>query len=166
MNKTILGMALTPLLATGAVLAQAPTSEFEVRALLDAEGFNRVDDVDYEQDRGLWEAEVVTADGEEVEVHIDPLTGRILVGDGEPYVRGMVLPPPPRTVVLPVPVEYRTAVLDEGSVRSILLSAGFNSVHDVDFDDGVWKAEARDASGDDLEIHVDTSGRIAHVEDD
>jgi hypothetical protein len=40
-------------------------------------------------------------------------------------------------------------------------------VHDVDFDDGVWKAEAEREDGKNVEIRLDPKdGRILHVEND
>jgi len=186
MKSFIPALALAPLLAFGVAGAQSPMTEFEVRALLDSEGFSRVDDIDYELDSGLWEAEVVTLDGHEIEVHVDPLTGRILFGDGTPYVSTM---PPPRTVVVPaprtvivpaqrtvvvpahrtvtVPVPVYLAPVNEAEVRDILVDAGFNSIHDVEFDDGRWHAEVRDATGEDFEVELDPlDGRIVHLEDD
>ena len=185
MKSFIPALGLAPLLAFGVAGAQATLTEMDVRALLDSEGFSRVDDVDYEADRGLWEAEVVTLDGDEIEVHVDPLTGRILLGDGTPYVSTLAAPrtvavPAPRTVevvprtveVVPrtvevVPVPTYRAPRDPADVRAILVDAGFNSIHDVEFDDGRWRAEVRDATGEDYEVELDpVDGRIVHLEDD
>lgn len=189
MKTFILALGLAPLLAFGVAGAQTTLTEMDVRALLDSEGFNRVDDVDYEADRGLWEAEVVTLDGDEIEVHVDPLTGRILLGDGTPYVstlapahtvpvpapRTVEVVPMPRTVeVLPaprtvelVPVPTYRVPREPADVRALLVDAGFNSIHDIEFDDGRWRAEVRDATGEDYEVELDpVDGRIVHLEDD
>jgi hypothetical protein len=59
--------------------------------------------------------------------------------------------------------------IDKTDVAAVLHGAGYHNVHDIDWlsNRGVWKAEARDPSGDDREIHVDPyDGRIVHVEDD
>ena len=201
MKSFLTAVTLAPLLAFGVAGAQSPMTEFEVRALLDSEGFPNVDDIDFELDSGLWEAEVVTADGDEIEVHVDPLTGRILFGDGSPYVSTLVPPrtvvvPAPRTVVVPaertvertvvIPAERtvveRTVVLpaertvavpvyrapvNEAEVRDVLVDAGFHDIHDVEYDGGRWRAEVRDATGEDFEVELDpVDGRIVHLEDD
>ena len=47
------------------------------------------------------------------------------------------------------------------------IAAGYSKIHDVDFDDGVWKAEAERADGNDVEIHLAANtGEIIHVEND
>ena len=86
--------------------------------------------------------------------------------------------PVERTVVreVPVPVEREvvrevavvpTSPLTAQGVRQVLVDAGFHDVHDLEMRRGKWKAEARDATGDDKEIHVDAiTGAIVHVEDD
>jgi hypothetical protein len=74
----------------------------------------------------------------------------------------------------PVIVEKRILVaaggrISKDDVRVVLSAAGYHDIHDIDWlkRRGVWKAEARDRTGNDLEIHVDPlDGRILHVEDD
>jgi hypothetical protein len=59
--------------------------------------------------------------------------------------------------------------ISKDDVRLVLEGAGYHDIHEIDWIDhrGVWKAEARDATGDDREIHVDPiDARIVHVEDD
>ena len=59
--------------------------------------------------------------------------------------------------------------IDKETVVAVLHGAGYHDVHDIDWlnNRGVWKAEARDPSGDDREIHVDPyDGSIVHVEND
>jgi hypothetical protein len=78
--------------------------------------------------------------------------------------------------VTKVPILVREQILvpvggkiSKNDVRLVLEGAGYTDIHDIDWLDhrGVWKAEARDATGDDREIHVDPiDARIVHVEDD
>ena len=57
--------------------------------------------------------------------------------------------------------------LSENDVKAKLTAAGYSKIHDVDFDDGVWKAEAERADGNDVEIHLAANtGEIIHVEND
>ena len=51
--------------------------------------------------------------------------------------------------------ETLVSTLSEDDVKAKLTAEGYSKVHDVDFDDGVWKAEAERADGNDVEIHLD-----------
>lgn len=132
------------LVASGAVLAQSPKAdaltEPQVRALLTEKGYTRIDDLDFED--GAWETDATSADGNRVDVRIDPASKRIFA-------------------------EALVSTLSEDDVKAKLSAAGYSKVHDVDFDDGVWKAEAERADGNDVEIHLDPKdGHILHVEND
>ena len=76
--------------------------------------------------------------------------------------------PVERTVVQEVPVAVLPAApLNADGARAVLHQAGYHDVHDLSRRGDVWKAEARDASGDDREVHVNAmTGAIVHVEDD
>jgi len=139
-------MLLLPaaLIASSAVLAQSPQAdaltEPQVRALLTEKGYTRIDDLDFED--GAWETDATSADGNRVDVRVDPASKRI-------YAEALV------------------STLSEDDVKAKLSAAGYSKVHDVDFDDGVWKAEAERADGNDVEIHLDPKdGHILHVEND
>lgn len=134
----------TALVASGAALAQNPKAdaltEPQVRALLTEKGYTRIDDLDFED--GAWETDATSADGNRVDVRVDPATKRIFA-------------------------EALVSTLSEDDVKAKLSTAGYSKVHDVDFDDGVWKAEAERADGNDVEIHLDPKdGHILHVEND
>ena len=139
-------MLLLPaaLVASGAVLAQSPQAdaltEPQVRALLTEKGYTRIDDLDFED--GAWEPDATSADGNRVDVRVDPASQRIFA-------------------------EALVSHLSEDDVKAKLSAAGYSKVHDVDFDDGMWKAEAERADGNDVEIHLDPKdGHILHVEND
>jgi hypothetical protein len=139
-------MLLLPaaLVASGAVLAQSPQAdaltEPQVRALLTEKGYTRIDDLDFED--GAWETDATSADGNRVDVRVDPASKRIFA-------------------------EALVSHLSEDDVKAKLSAAGYSKVHDVDFDDGMWKAEAERADGNDVEIHLDPKdGHILHVEND
>jgi len=139
----------TTLALSGAAFAQAkpadakPASTLtgpQVRALLTEQGYTRIDDLDFED--GAWETDATSADGNRVDVRIDPSTKRV-------YAESLV------------------STLSEEDVKAKLTAEGYSKVHDVDFDDGVWKAEAERADGNDVEIHLDPrDGRVIHVEND
>ncbi|MET0582934.1 MAG: PepSY domain-containing protein [Pseudoxanthomonas sp.] len=136
----------TALVMSGATLAQAAKTEAkvltepQVRALLTAQGYTRIDDLDFED--GAWETDATSADGNRVDVRIDPATQRVFA-------------------------ESQVSTLSEEDVKAKLTAEGYSKVHDVDFDDGVWKAEAERVDGNDVEIHLDPKdGKVLHVEND
>jgi hypothetical protein len=133
---------------SGAAFAQAaaPTTgkdalkEPQVRALLTEKGYTHIDDLDFED--GMWETDATSANGDRVDVRINPATGEVMA-------------------------EKLVSDLSENDVKAKLTAAGYSKIHDVDFDDGVWKAEAERADGNDVEIHLAAStGEIIHVEND
>lgn len=120
--------------------AKASMTEPQVRALLTEKGYTRVDDLDFED--GTWETDATSANGERVDVRINPATGDVIA-------------------------EKLVSSLSENDVKAKLAAAGYSKVHDVDFDDGMWKAEAERADGNDVEIHLDANtGAVVHVEND
>ena len=126
--------------ATPAAPKSTAMTEPQVRALLTQQGFSRIDDLDFED--GAWETDATSADGNRVDVRIDPVTGKVFAD----------------TVV---------STLSEDDIKAKLAIAGYSKIHDVDFDDGLWKAEADNAEGDGMRLHLDPQdGRIMHVEND
>ncbi|UBB25201.1 PepSY domain-containing protein [Pseudoxanthomonas japonensis] len=140
-----LALAATPLLAHAQTQqaqdpAKAAMTEPQVRALLTEKGYTRMDDLDFED--GMWETDATSADGNRVDVRVNPANGDIKA-------------------------EALVSNFSENDIKAKLAAAGYSKVHDVDFDDGMWKAEAERADGNDVEIHLDaTSGAIVHVEND
>ncbi len=140
-----LALAATPLLAQAQTQqaqdpAKAAMTEPQVRALLTEKGYTRMDDLDFED--GMWETDATSADGNRVDVRVNPANGDIKA-------------------------EALVSNFSENDIKAKLAAAGYSKVHDVDFDDGMWKAEAERADGNDVEIHLDaTSGAIVHVEND
>lgn len=134
------------LVASSAALAQSQQSaadtltEPQVRALLTEKGYTNIDDLDFEN--GMWETDATSANGKRVDVRINPATSDIKA-------------------------DAVVSNLTENDVKAKLTAAGYSEVHDVDFDDGMWKAEAERADGDDREIHLDAStGKIIYEEND
>ena len=122
----------------GAAMAQEAAADAmtapQVRAALEAQGYTKVNDVEF--DDGVWKADARSADGQRVELRIDPATGKVYPEDA-------------------------VARLGEADVRAKLSAAGYANVHDVEFDDGMWTAEAEDADGRDVELSLDPdTGRV------
>lgn len=126
---TALGVAFALAFGAGqAVAADKSMTAPQVRAALEAQGYTKVNDVEF--DDGMWTADARSADGQRVELRIDPATGKVFPED-------------------------RVAQVGEADVRAKLAAAGYGNVHDVDFDDGVWTADAEDASGKDVKLTID-----------
>ncbi|NUO73843.1 MAG: PepSY domain-containing protein [Frateuria sp.] len=120
--------------ASGAVLAQQAMTEAQVRETLIHQGYTKIDDVKF--DDGLWHAKARSADGSHVKLRIDPKSGEVYP-------------------------DKEVSRLSEDDVRAALATQGYTHVHDVDFDDGVWKAKARDKNDHRVKVTVDpTSGRV------
>ncbi|QJD69581.1 PepSY domain-containing protein [Xanthomonas campestris pv. badrii] len=118
--------------------AKALTST-EVTSMLTAKGYTKVHDVKFEH--GVWTADARSGDGKDVDVHIDPVTGRVY-GD------------------------QTTSRLSEADVRAALSTGGYSDVHDLKFEDGLWKADAK-RNGQEVELHVDPDdGHVVSVDGD
>ena len=141
---TALAVAASLVLAgTGTALAQDATDAMtapQVRAELEAQGYTRVNDIEFED--GVWKADARSADGQRVELRIDPATGKVYPEDA-------------------------VAQLSEADVRAKLSAAGYTKIDDVDFDDGMWTADAEDAEGRDLKLVLDPdTGKVVGSERD
>lgn len=137
-HASLLGIALV--LATGYALAQDGLTEAQVRAKLEAQGYDKVNDVKFED--GVWKADARSADGNRVDVHIDPETGSVR----------------PDELV---------AKLSEADVQARLAAAGYTNVHDIDYEDGIWNAEADDPASKDVELKIDPdTGKVMGKEKD
>jgi roadblock/LC7 domain-containing protein len=99
-----------------------------VRAHLIANGYTNINDIEFEE--GVWTADATSADGSLVEVTLDADTGKIIPDEG-------------------------TATVGRAQVIANLTALGYTNLHDIDFENGVWKVEANDKTGADVELKVD-----------
>lgn len=145
--RSVLGLALATA-ATTALAKQPPTggeqqqalTSTEITAMLGAQGYRNVHDVEFKD--GAWKAEATSGDGKDVDLRIDPKTGR----------------------VYPDEVSSR---MSEADVRAALSAAGYVKVRDVEFDDGLWKAHAENDAGKDIKVQVDPdNGKVVAAEKD
>ncbi|MDR0183932.1 PepSY domain-containing protein [Lysobacter arvi] len=143
MKKTIVLTALLSLSAAAFAQDAAPKqplTEAQVRARLTEQGYTKVNDVKFED--GVWKADARSAEGERVDVRLDASTGQVYP-------------------------DQQVANLSEADVRARLSAAGYTNVHDVDYEDGLWNAEADDPAGKDVELKLDpATGKIIGKEKD
>ena len=122
----LLSLATVP--AAFAVDKAASLTEPQVRELLTKQGYTRIDDLEFED--GMWETDATSADGNRVDLRVDA-SGKVFAED----------------VVSNLTAE---------DVKAKITAAGYSKVHDVDYDDGVWKADAERDDGKNID-----SGRYA-----
>ena len=120
----------TPAIVTPPTSTEAATAltEVDIRALLAAKNFTDINDVKFKE--GTWTADAKSADGNHVEVKIDAATGEIY--PDEPI-----------------------ATIGKDQIIINVQAAGYTNVHDVEMEAGVWKAEANDSKGNDVELKLD-----------
>ncbi|ATD68621.1 peptidase M4 [Luteimonas chenhongjianii] len=129
------GLVLALSLATGAAAAQDAMTATQVRAALTEGGYTEIEDVEFEE--GVWKADAKDATGNKIDVRLDPATGRIY------------------------PETAGASNLGEADIRAKLTAAGYTRIKDVEFDDGLWKAEADNAEGQRMDLKLDPQdGRI------
>ena len=137
-RAVMLGAALA--MAANLAWAQDAMTSTQVRAKLEAQGYTSVNDVKFVD--GMWKADARSANGNRVDVRLDATTGEVYPDE-------------------------QVANLSEADVRARLAAAGYTNVHDVDYEDGIWNAEADDPTGKDVELKIDPkSGKVIGKEKD
>lgn len=144
------------LVAAAVALSLGTTAAFAAPVADARAALTRINDAGYvapyelEFRHGVWTAEATTAEGLRVDLLVDADTGAVSAVD-----------------------ERGTAgTLTATQLRDALAAAGYTRIHDVDFDDGFWEAEATAPNGDrvDLVLHPVTaavlSSRIDYDNDD
>ncbi|SKA06321.1 PepSY domain-containing protein [Novilysobacter spongiicola] len=126
------------MIAAGTVAAQSPDlTRDQAQAKLTAAGYESVRDL--KMDDGFWEADARRADGRWIDVRVHPASGKVYAED-------------------------TTAKLDAEAVGRKLTAAGYTNVRDIDFDDGVWTADARTRDGAEVDLAVDPDDGTVLVE--
>jgi len=161
MQKHLLAAALstTLLLASGAVLAQdAPTqttttttttrvgspagalSEAAIKADIGNAGYQEVKGLKFKD--GVWQAKARGGNDKWVHIKIGPSTGKVYEADA-----------PSR--------------LNKNEIKAKLTAQGYQDVDDVDFDDGLWSAEAKNPEGKKVDLLVDPDdGSVVAIKQD
>lgn len=141
MKRYLLALALVACFAPlAAQSSERSLTEHEVRVRLAEHGYTHVNDLDFAG--GVWRADARSADGNRVQVALDPRDGRIYPNE-------------------------QIAQLSKRDVRASLSAAGYTGIHDVDYKDGMWRAKAEDPGGRDVKLKLDPQdGRIVGIDKD
>lgn len=117
-----------------------PLSRAEIEAAITKAGYKDIRRI--KVDDGVWEAKVRDANDRRVKLSVDPITGKVYPDDVHPKVTAQ-------------------------EVHDKLTAAGYQRVHDIEFDDGLWTADARNSQGQKVDIKVDPEdGHIINVRRD
>lgn len=133
---TSLTFALTlgALSLSGVAMAQQAMTEPQVSSKLTEQGYTKIHDLKFKD--GMWHADARSANGKDVDLRIDAKSGQVYP-------------------------DAQVSKLSKQDVRASLESQGYTHVHDVDFDDGIWKAKARNPSGNKVKLKVDAgTGKV------
>jgi hypothetical protein len=127
-TRILLGLALAAALTSAAHAGEGALTEAQVKASLKAQGYSRINDLKFKD--GVWKADARSADGNRVDVRLDPKTGQVFPDE-------------------------QVANLSEADVRAKLSAQGYTDIHDVSFRNGIWNAKADNAAGVEMALRLD-----------
>jgi hypothetical protein len=127
-TRILLGLALAAALTSAAHAGEGALTEAQVKASLEAQGYSRINDLKFKD--GVWKADARSADGNRVDVRLDPKTGQVFPDE-------------------------QVANLSEADVRAKLSAQGYTDIHDVSFRNGIWNAKADNAAGVEMALRLD-----------
>lgn len=122
----ILSAAL--LVASAASAQTSQLTQAQAQAKLAEAGYTNIRDL--EMDDGFWEADVRASDGHWIDARVHPQSGKV-------YAEGT------------------TPKLDAQAIAGKLTAAGYTKVRDLDFDAGVWTADAVNKAGAKVDVAID-----------
>lgn len=129
-TRTLFALALAAALLPANAHAGDGTAltEAQVKATLEAQGYSKINDLKFKD--GVWKADARSADGNRVDVRLDPRTGEVFPDE-------------------------QVANLSEADVKARLSAQGYTDIHDVSFRNGIWNAKADNANGVEMALRLD-----------
>lgn len=129
-TRTLFALALAAALLSANAHAGDGTAltEAQVKAALEAQGYSKINDLKFKD--GVWKADARSADGNRVDVRLDPRTGEVFPDE-------------------------QVANLSEADVKARLSAQGYTDIHDVSFRNGIWNAKADNANGVEMALRLD-----------
>lgn len=123
--------------------AQQPAGALDENAIKTAianAGYKQVKDLEFKD--GVWRSKARGGNDKWVKLAVGPVSGKVYPADAP-------------------------SKLNEDEIKAKLTAAGYQNIDDVDFDDGLWSAEAKTTKGDDVDLLVDpNNGRVVAKSDD
>jgi hypothetical protein len=110
---------------------QPPTgalSEEAIKTAIANAGYKEVKDLKFKD--GVWRSKARGGNKQWVELAVGPVSGKVYVSDAP-------------------------SKLNEDEVKAKLAAAGYENAHDVEYEHGLWSAEAKTHGGADVELLVD-----------
>ncbi|HEV7123543.1 MAG TPA: PepSY domain-containing protein [Rhodanobacter sp.] len=103
-------------------------TENDVKTAIANAGYKEVKGLEFKN--GVWRSKARGGNDRWVKIAVGPVNGKVYPADA-----------PSR--------------LSRDEIAARLAAAGYENVDDIDFDDGLWSAEAKTAHGDDVDLLVD-----------
>ena len=110
---------------------QPPTgalSEEAIKTAIANAGYKEVKDLKFKD--GVWRSKARGGNTQWVELAVGPVNGKVYVNDAP-------------------------SKLNKDEVTAKLTAAGYESIHDVEYEHGLWSADARTSRGTDVDLLVD-----------
>ncbi|NMW24387.1 PepSY domain-containing protein [Rhodanobacter soli] len=103
-------------------------SEEAIKTAIANAGYKEVKDLEFKD--GVWRSKARGGNKQWAELAVGPVNGKVYVNDAP-------------------------SKLNKDEVTAKLTAAGYESVHDVEYEHGLWSAEAKTRGGADVELLVD-----------
>ncbi|WP_158882001.1 PepSY domain-containing protein [Rhodanobacter sp. L36] len=133
-----LSLALALGVSSAVMAQQQAMTEPQVQTRLTEQGYTHVNDLKFKD--GMWQADAKSANGKSVKLRVDAKTGQVYP-------------------------DKQVSKLSKHDINAALTTQGYTDVHDVKFDDGIWKAKAKNPSGKHVKVKVDAdSGKVIGAE--
>lgn len=103
-------------------------SEEDIKAAIASAGYKEVKGLEF--DDGVWRSKARGGNEQWVELAVGPVNGKVYIDEAP-------------------------SKLNKDEVTAKLVTAGYLTVHDVEYEDGLWSADAKTAQGHDVNLLVD-----------
>lgn len=126
-NAPVQATKTTTTTTTVATSSNALTED-QIKSDIASAGYKEVKGLQFKN--GVWMAKARGGNDNWVRIRVGPTTGKVYQADA-----------PSR--------------LNQDEIKAKLTAAGYQNVHDVEFDNGLWSADAKSPQGDDVDLLVD-----------
>lgn len=129
-----------PVQPTHATATSGALSESQIKSDIANVGYKEVKGLKF--DDGVWKAKARGGNDKWVRIKVGPTTGKVYQADAP-------------------------SKLNKNEIKAKLTAQGYQNVHDVKFDDGLWEADAKSPSGETVDLLVDPdNGSVVASEPD